>query len=83
MTAIRVELIRATRVVDTERAAPHMVRMTESVIIKLTSEAGTIWPALGDPPRLFQQALPGNRSIVVRALQSLIEMQIEILLKLV
>ncbi len=58
--------------------------MMDSVIIWITSEADTIRPmsALRDPPRLFQKALPGNRSIAVRAVQSLIEIQIEILLKL-
>lgn len=58
--------------------------MMEGMIIKITSEAGTIWPtsALRDPPRIFQKALPGNRSIMVRTVQSLIEIQIEILLKL-
>lgn len=50
-----------------------------------TSEAGTIWPvsAFRDPPRLFQKALPGNRSIMVRTVQSLIEIHIVILLKLI
>ena len=38
--------------------------------------------ALRDSPRLFQQALPGNRSILVRALRSLIEIRIEIQLTL-
>lgn len=55
----------------------------ESVIVRITSEASTIWPrpTLRDPPRLFQKALPGNRSIMVRAVKS-IEIQIEIVLKL-
>lgn len=58
--------------------------MMERMIIRITSEAATTWPtsALWDPPRLFQKELPGNRSITVRAVQSCIEIQIEIPLKL-
>ena len=53
--------------------------MMERMIIRITSEAATIWPtsALWDSPRLFQKELPGNRSITVRAVNPALKFRLK------